>query len=56
MAKPLEEYERKRDFNATPEPSGKGGGPNARTRCSSAYKSMMPATCTTTSAWNWTAR
>lgn len=25
MAKPLEEYERKRDFNATPEPSGKGG-------------------------------
>ncbi|MFK0310364.1 DNA ligase D [Pseudomonas sp. NPDC090233] len=25
MAKPLEEYERKRDFNATPEPSGKRG-------------------------------
>jgi len=24
MAKPLQEYERKRDFNATPEPSGKG--------------------------------
>ncbi|MBM7396051.1 bifunctional non-homologous end joining protein LigD [Pseudomonas sp. M5] len=25
MAKPLQEYERKRDFNATPEPSGKRG-------------------------------
>ncbi|TCT85984.1 DNA ligase D-like protein (predicted 3'-phosphoesterase) [Pseudomonas sp. LP_4_YM] len=25
MAKPLEEYARKRDFNATPEPSGKSG-------------------------------
>ena len=24
MAKPLQEYQRKRDFNATPEPSGKG--------------------------------
>jgi bifunctional non-homologous end joining protein LigD len=25
MAKPLQEYARKRDFNVTPEPSGKRG-------------------------------
>lgn len=56
MAKPLQEYARKRDFNATPEPSGKRSRGKKPMRCSSAFRNTTPATCIMISAWSWTVR
>ena len=45
----LDEYNRKRDFAATPEPGG-------RTRRKSGKGGALQYGCTTTSASNWMAR